>query len=85
MSIDIVWIYSSIVFLIGCKLGYHGDECSKKCDHCENNATCGAKTGACDALGCSDKRYQPRFCTSKMCLSFNIYRRFYAPLSVHRT
>uniref|UniRef100_K1QG63 protein-tyrosine-phosphatase n=1 Tax=Magallana gigas TaxID=29159 RepID=K1QG63_MAGGI len=52
------------VKIFGCNPGYFGDDCSKKCDHCENNATCGANTGECDALGCSDKRYQPRFCTT---------------------
>lgn len=72
MSKKCLNIFFNCFFLIGCTPGYYGDDCSKKCDHCENNAACGAKTGECDVLGCSNKRYQPRFCTSKMCLSFNI-------------
>ncbi|XP_052695519.1 uncharacterized protein LOC128173882 [Crassostrea angulata] len=50
------------VQVFGCNVGYYGENCSKKCDRCSNNTTCGIENGECDALGCSNNGYQPPLC-----------------------
>lgn len=56
----------AIYFSTGCEIGYYGDHCRHKCDHCMNKAHCGIKDGRCDGLGCSTYKYEPPLCTGKM-------------------
>lgn len=50
---------------LGCETGHYGEDCSKKCDHCRNNATCGIQNGECDHNGCASPVYQPPLCKGK--------------------
>ena len=50
----------------GCDTGWFGVDCSEKCDHCMNNATCGIERGDCDAFGCANFGIQPPLCKGKI-------------------
>uniref|UniRef100_A0A8W8NUH6 protein-tyrosine-phosphatase n=2 Tax=Magallana gigas TaxID=29159 RepID=A0A8W8NUH6_MAGGI len=53
------------VQVFGCEVGYYGEDCSKKCDHCKNNASCGIQNGECDRFGCATgyiKKGQSKTC-----------------------
>ncbi|XP_065938709.1 receptor-type tyrosine-protein phosphatase alpha isoform X2 [Magallana gigas] len=41
------------VQVLGCEVGYYGENCSRTCDHCKNNATCEVESGECDKFGCA--------------------------------
>lgn len=45
--------FLKFVLLLGCEVGYYGENCSRTCDHCKNNATCGVESGECDRFGCA--------------------------------
>lgn len=60
------------IFDLGCNVGFYGEDCSKKCNHCRNNATCRIQNGECDDLGCSNKGYQPPSCQRKTNYSLTI-------------
>lgn len=51
-----------MLLFLECKTGYYGDDCSKKCDHCKNNASCISKSEECDIFGCAYPGYQPPSC-----------------------
>ena len=50
---------------VGCKPGMYGMTCSKKCDHCKNNASCGQVDGKCNDEGCAYPGYQKPYCQSE--------------------
>lgn len=50
---------------IGCETGHYEEDCSTKCNHCNNNATCGIHNGECDDNGCASSGYQPPLCKGK--------------------
>nr|XP_022312103.1 receptor-type tyrosine-protein phosphatase U-like [Crassostrea virginica] len=56
------------VQVFGCDTGWFGFDCSEKCDHCMNNATCGIEQGECDTFGCAHFGVQPPLCKEN-CLS----------------
>lgn len=58
--------YFIIIMLIiqGCETGTYGESCSKKCNQCKNNATCGIQYGECDGSGCIGL-YKPPLCKGK--------------------
>lgn len=61
-------IWFSLVLTPGCEVGYYGEDCSKKCDHCKNNASCGIQNGECDRFGCATgyiKKSQSKTCERK--------------------
>nr|XP_022306195.1 receptor-type tyrosine-protein phosphatase epsilon-like [Crassostrea virginica] len=50
------------VKVFGCNLGKYAENCSKNCNHCKNNASCGAATGKCNNEGCALSGFQVPFC-----------------------
>uniref|UniRef100_K1R1V0 Tyrosine-protein kinase receptor Tie-1 n=1 Tax=Magallana gigas TaxID=29159 RepID=K1R1V0_MAGGI len=50
------------VQVFGCDVGYYGENCSDRCYHCKNNATCGIQHGDCDDSGCVNPGKQPPRC-----------------------
>lgn len=54
------------LFYLECKTGYYGEDCSNKCNHCKNNASCTLQSEECDALSCAYPGYQPPLCKGKM-------------------
>lgn len=53
------------VHFLGCETGNYGGDCSKKCDHCKNNASCAIQNGECDDIGCASPVYQHPLCKGK--------------------
>ena len=51
--------------IVGCNLGKYAENCSKNCNHCKNNASCGAATGKCNNEGCALSGFQVPFCQSE--------------------
>lgn len=52
----------SLQFFTGCDVGYYAENCSDRCDHCKNSASCGIQHGDCDENGCVYPGYQPPLC-----------------------
>lgn len=63
-----MWFDFHLFLTLGCEVGYYGEDCSKKCDHCKNNASCGIQNGECDRFGCATgyiKKGQSKTCERK--------------------
>lgn len=58
ISVSNIWLQ----FFTGCDVGYYGENCSDRCYHCKNNATCGIQHGDCDDSGCVNPGKQPPRC-----------------------
>ena len=50
---------------VGCEPGKYGMYCTKKCDHCKDNSSCGQVYGKCNDEGCAYPEYQKPNCQSE--------------------